>query len=267
MVAAKRWKSENAVGETDMACLWEAYRVSRDEHLRNRLLIHYMRLSNTIARHMHNRMPASVELDDLCQAALLGMRAAIATYDPKRGVPFEKFCGPRVRGAVLDHLRSLDWAPRMLRSRVHRVQEMVRQIEASTGIAPTDEQLSDALDMPMEELHVIRDERVLPPARLALTTGNGSETSGGLNLELLADAHSDMPWREAVKADLRVFLTRGLSAIDCHVLVMYYYEQMSLREIGETLNLCESRVSQIHQMVLKRLRERMDRIGGSSIDD
>src|SRR3954447_20034629 len=94
-----------------LADLWEAYRVSRDEALRNRLLVHYLPLSKMIARHMQSRMPASVELDDLAQAAILGMRSAIATFDSARGIPFENYCGPRVRGAVLDYFRSLDWAP------------------------------------------------------------------------------------------------------------------------------------------------------------
>src|SRR3954470_6057015 len=108
-------------GDLDLESLWDAYRVSRDETLRNRLLVQYLPLSQTIARHMHSRMPATIELDDLSQAAILGMRSAIATFDPSRGIPFENYCGPRVRGAVLDHLRSLDWAPRMLRSRVQRL--------------------------------------------------------------------------------------------------------------------------------------------------
>jgi RNA polymerase sigma factor for flagellar operon FliA len=111
-----------STSELDLGSLWQAYTVSRDESLRNRLLIHYMPLSRMIAKHIHGRMPRDVDLDDLAQAAILGMRSAIATFDPARGIPFEHYCGPRVRGAVLDHLRSLDWAPRMLRSRVQRVQ-------------------------------------------------------------------------------------------------------------------------------------------------
>src|SRR4051812_33318995 len=118
---------------SDLDTLWEAYAVSRDESLRNRLLIHYMPLSQKIARHMHHKLPASIDVDDLAQAAVLGLRSAIATFDLSRGIPFESFCGPRVRGAVLDYLRSLDWAPRMLRSRVQHMQEMVRQMEMSTG--------------------------------------------------------------------------------------------------------------------------------------
>ena len=102
----------------DLPNTWQAYVVSRDEALRNRLLIHYLPLSRMIDRHVHSRLPADVELDDLAQAAILGLRSAIASFNPDRGISFEHYCGPRVRGAVLAHLRSLDWAPRMLRSRV-----------------------------------------------------------------------------------------------------------------------------------------------------
>jgi len=260
--AARKTGPESS--ELDLPALWEAYRVSRDDGLRNRLLVHYMPLSQMIARHMHSRMPATIELDDLAQAAILGMRSAISTFDPSRGIPFENYCGPRVRGAMLDHLRSLDWAPRMLRSRVQRLQEMIRQIEMSTGNAPTDEQLSSALHMPMHEVHGLKNEVVPPPVRIGTTQENDAHA---INLELVADGHDDTPVRAAQRSDLREFLMRGLSHTERQVLILYYYESMSLREIGETLKLCESRVSQIHQAVIGRLRERMDRIGGSTIED
>ncbi|HVT80451.1 MAG TPA: FliA/WhiG family RNA polymerase sigma factor [Phycisphaerae bacterium] len=245
--------------------MWDAYTVSRDESLRNRLLLHYLPLSRTIARHMHNKMPAAVELDDLAQAAILGMRAAIATYDPSRGIPFENYCGPRVRGAVLDHLRSLDWTPRMLRSRVTRMQEMIRQMEAATGTVPTDEQLSNALNMPLGDLQELRGEIIAPPVRIRTTQDDDCEHA--VNLEMMPDTHGESPVRDAQRTDLKEFLTRGLSGTERQILMLYYYENMSLREIGETLGLCESRVSQIHLAVIKRLRERMHRIGGPSLED
>jgi len=250
--------------ELDLPALWEAYHVSRDDGMRNRLLVHYMPLSRMIARHMHSRMPATIELDDLAQAAILGMRSAIATFDPSRGIPFENYCGPRVRGAVIDHLRSLDWAPRMLRSRVQRLQEMIRQIEMSTGNVPTDEQLSAALHMPVDEVQGLKGKITPPPMRISTTQENDAHA---INLELIADRHDDTPVLEAQRSDLREFLLRGLGPTERQVLILYYYENMSLREIGETLGLCESRVSQIHQMVIGRLRERMHRIGGSTIED
>ena len=218
--------------ELDIQSTWEAYCVSRDETLRNRLLIHYLPLSQKIARHMHTRMPSSIELDDLAQAAILGMRSAIATFDPARGIPFENYCGPRVRGAVLDHLRSLDWAPRMLRSRVQRLQEMSRHIEMSTGSIPTDEQLSSALHLPVDEVQNLKGEIMPPPVRIRTTQ---EDDSHAINLDLVADHHNDTPVREAQRADLRDFFARGLSATEREVLTLYYYEDLSLREIGQTL--------------------------------
>jgi RNA polymerase sigma factor FliA len=253
-----------APGELDLAATWDAYCVSRDEALRNRLLLHYLPLSQRIARHMHSRMPSSIELDDLAQAAILGMRSAIATFDPARGIPFENYCGPRVRGAVLDHLRSLDWAPRMLRSRVQRLQEMVRQIEMSTGSVPSDEQLSTALHLSVDEVQNLRGEIMPPPVRIRTTQ---EDDAHAVNLDLVADTRTDTPVREAQCADLREFFVRGLSGTERQVLTLYYYENLSLREIGNALGLCESRVSQIHQGVLGRLRERMDRIGGATVDE
>jgi len=262
----KRREKPTQSSDLDLASLWDAYRISREESLRNRLLVHYMPLSQAIAHHMHSRMPASVELDDLAQAAVLGLRSAIASFDPARGVSFETFCGPRVRGSVLDHLRSLDWAPRMLRSRVHRMQEMVRQMEMATGTPPTDEQLSSALHMPMNDVHTLRNEKCQLPVRIR-NTAQGEDQQHAVNLELLPDCHGDSPVHEAQRAELKEFLMRGLSPTDRQVITQYYYDNLSLNEIGATLGLCESRVSQIHHSVLRRLRDRMDRIGGSTLDN
>jgi RNA polymerase sigma factor for flagellar operon FliA len=243
--------------------------VSRDEALRNRLLIHYLPLSRAIARQIHNRLPADVELDDLAQAAILGLRSAIATFDADRGIPFEHYCGPRVRGAVLDHLRAMDWAPRMLRSRVHRMKQVIRQFEMETGLPPTDEQLSTALNLPPEEFRLLRTE-ASGPIRIRLTSslnGENGHEAGSVNLDTLIDRSAFDPLREAQRADLKEFLVKGLSAVERQVLVLYYYENQSLREIGETIGFCESRVSQLHQGILKRLRERMHRIGGHTVDE
>ena len=170
-----------ASNEFDLANLWEAYRVSRDESLRNRLLLHYLPLSKIIARHMQNRMPATVELDDLAQAAVLGMRSPSLLLIPPAASPSKTYCGlARSRAAVLDFLRSLDWAPRMLRSRVSRVQEMIRQLGMSTGTVPTDDQVSQALGMPLEELQSIRGDMVPPPSASApavMATPNIPSTS------------------------------------------------------------------------------------------
>ncbi|MGN6371013.1 MAG: sigma-70 family RNA polymerase sigma factor [Phycisphaerae bacterium] len=247
--------------------LWETYLVSRDEGIRNRLLVHYLPLARGIARHVHSRLPAGSDFEDLAQAAALGMRDAIATFKPEHGIKFEHYCGRRVRGAALDFLRSQDWAPRMLRSRMAKVNEMSMQMEMQDGVLPTDETLSAALGMPMEELQVARRESAAPLRVRIVSDNEGSEgrPGGGVNLDSLADDDSEDPVAEAQRADLREFLTKGLSVTERRVIMLYYYENMSFREIGAALELCESRVSQIHQAVLKRLRERRDRIGGAVI--
>jgi RNA polymerase sigma factor for flagellar operon FliA len=257
----------NAVPELDLATLWDAYRVSRAEELRNRLLLHYLPVAKMIARHLSSRLPngAAADVDDLTQAATLGLRDAIATYDPSRGIKFEHYCGPRVRGAALDFLRSLDWAPRLLRSRINRVQEMTLQLEMQSGTLPTDEQVSSALNMPLDECQATRRENATP-LRLRLNTGSESEDNA-IDLSDLADDNPIDPAKEAQRNDLREFLVKGLGKIEREITMLYYYEGMSLSEIGKIMNLCESRVSQIHKSVLARLRERIPRIGGASLDD
>lgn len=266
---ASRRQETPAPQNTELAALWQAYGDTRDESLRNRLLLHYLYIAKVIARHMRSRLPAGADLDDLTQAATLGLRDAIATFDPSRGVKFEHYCGSRVRGAALDYLRSLDWAPRMLRSRMQKLQEAALQLEMQSGHAPSDEQLSEALNMPLDELQTVRREAAAP-LRLRLTSddeSDGSPRGGGVNLNSLADDNPVDPVREAQRSDLKEFLSRGLSAAERQVVILYYYENFSFKEIGATLDLCESRVSQIHHAVMNRLRERVHRIGGTSVDD
>jgi RNA polymerase sigma factor FliA len=254
------------LGTEELEHLWESYLVSRDEGIRNRLLVHYLPLARGIARHVHSRLPAGADFEDLAQAAALGMRDAIATFRPEHGIKFEHYCGRRVRGAALDFLRSQDWAPRMMRSRMAKVNEMSMQMEMRDGVMPSDETLSAALGMPLEELRTARRESAAP-LRVRITSDEqaGERGRGGVNLDALADDDSVDPVVEAQRTDLREFITKGLSVTERRVIMLYYYENMSFREIGETLELCESRVSQIHQAVLKRLRERRDRIGGVTI--
>ncbi len=257
------------VGAVELENLWESYLVSRDEGMRNRLLVNYLPLARGIARHVHSRLPGGADYEDLAQAAALGMRDAIATFRPEHGIKFEHYCGRRVRGAALDFLRAQDWAPRMLRSRMAKVNEMSMQMEMQTGYLPSDESLSAALGMPVEELQSARRENAAP-LRVRIVAddemGEGrSRGSGGVNLDALADEDSVDPEVEAQRADLREFIVKGLSVTERRVIMLYYYENLSFREVGEALELCESRVSQIHQAVLKRLRERRDRIGGAAI--
>jgi RNA polymerase sigma factor for flagellar operon FliA len=267
-LAPRQHQQTPASNTSEVAAIWLAYGESRDESLRNRLLLHYLYIAKVIARHMRSRLPAGADLDDLTQAATLGLRDAIATFDPSRGVKFEHYCGSRVRGAALDYLRSLDWAPRMLRSRMQKLQETALQLEMQTGHAPSDEQLSEAMNMPLDELQSVRRESAAP-LRLRLTSDDESEGTrgGGVNLNSLADDNPVDPVREAQKADLKEFLSRGLSPAERQVVILYYYENFSFKEIGATLDLCESRVSQIHHAVMNRLRERVHRIGGTSVDD
>ncbi len=248
-----------AVDAADVSQLWESFFVSRDEGIRNKLLVHYLPLARGIARHVHAGLPAGSDFDDISQAAALGMRDAIGTFDPSHGIKFEHYCGRRVRGAALDFLRSLDSAPRMLRSRLHRVHEMAAQMQMQTGAVPSDEHLSEALNMPLAELQTTRHQNT-PHTRVRMNADDDS-SKGGVNLESLADENAIDPEQQAQRNDLREFLAKGLGRVERMVVMLYYYDSMSFREIGQTLDLCESRVSQIHQSVLVRLRERGARMG------
>ena len=245
--------------------IWQAYLTSRDDSFRNQLLLHYLPVAKAIARNLANRTPADVEFDDLVQAGTLGLRDALASFDPSRGVKFENYCGQRVRGSILDYLRSLDWAPRMLRRRVDLLREMSLQLEMSSGHQPTHQELCDALQIPMDELQQTLKE-LEGPAHLRVRVSDEQSGDESVNLDLLADAHTDGPLTEVLRRDLREYVARGLNPIERQIMMLYYYEDLSFREIGETLNLCESRVSQLHTAILTRLRERKDRLLDANLD-
>src|SRR5690349_4267240 len=136
---------------TDIQQVWIDYKKTRAEPLRNILMEHYLHLVRYNAERIHVKLPDEVELDDLMSAGIFGLMDAIAAFDLDRGVKFETYCAPRIRGAILDELRSMDWVPRLVRSRAAKVDAAGKQLETELGRAPTQEELASRLNVPMSE--------------------------------------------------------------------------------------------------------------------
>ena len=238
--------------------LWSEYRNEPSEALRNHLMERFLHLVRYNAERIYARLPDEVDIEDLMSAGLFGLMDAIDAYDPERQVKFETYCAPRIRGAILDELRSMDWVPRLVRHRTARVEAMRQQIEMETGVPATDDQVAERLDIDPEEFEKYkRDSRAVSVSsitRKATGDDDGRETR---EIEVVKEDAFSGPVQFLQRRDLKELITRGLSRAERLIVVLYYYEGMTMKEIGQTLDLSESRVSQMHSSILQRLKAQM----------
>lgn len=213
-------------------------------------------LVKRIAHHLIARLPASVELDDLMQAGLIGLLEAAANFDPSRGASFDTYAGIRIRGAMLDEVRKSDWTPRSVHQRHRQIVEAIQRIEARTGGAAEDAEVARELGMSINEYHdALRDA-----ASCRLFSLEQPFTSVDEPLEVPAEREPG-PETRAQATELKGRLAEaigGLPEREQLVLSLYYHEELNLKEIGTVLGVSESRVSQIHSQALLRLRARLE---------
>src|SRR6476661_5898311 len=220
--------------------LWLQYRKTGDGGIRDRLILTYAPLVKYVAGRLGSGLPAHVDEGDLVSYGLLGLIGAIERYEPDRDVKFETYAIARIKGAIIDELRALDWVPRSVRSRAREIERAIAELEAKLGTAPTDEQIAKKIGITVEELEDsltdISRSSIAALDELWSVSGEGDQVS---LLDTLADAIARLPEREKL------------------VVTLYYYEELTLREIGEVLGVTESRVSQLHTKAILRLKARL----------
>jgi RNA polymerase sigma factor for flagellar operon FliA len=200
-----------------------------------------------------------VELDDLISAGTFGLMDAIDAYDPARGVKFETYCAPRIKGSILDELRSMDWVPRLVRARAHQLAKATHTLEMHLGRKPDEQELATELNMDMEEFSRLqRDANAASLVSLNTKCGDAEGEKDVYEIDVIKDHRSEDPLLEAQKRDLKNLLTKGLTRAERLIIVLYYYEEMTMKEIGATLDLSESRVSQMHSSIVARLKAQMN---------
>jgi len=245
--------------QLDIDQIWGQFHKTRNNSYRNLLLEHYRSLVRYAAERLHSKLPDKVELDDLISAGTFGLMDAIDAFDPTRGVKFETYCTPRIRGSILDELRSMDWVPRLVRARAHQLIRATQSLEAHLGRTPTEKETAEELEMDMEEFNRLqRDANAVGLVSLN-TKYNESEGEKDIReIDVIKDQRSEDPLTEAQKRDLKNLLTKGLTRAERLIIVLYYYEEMTMKEIGATLDLSESRVSQMHSSIIARLKAQMN---------
>lgn len=219
------------------------------------LLEQHTVLVKRIAYHLLARLPASVIVDDLIQSGMIGLFEAANNFDNTKGASFETFAGIRIRGAMLDEIRRGDWTPRSVHKNSRMVSEAIKQLEAELGRDVTDIEVAEKLDISLNEYHHILSE-VSTGKILGIDDLGVSEDS--LNFD--SDSHGDDPYQNIEQTAFKKGLSECISSLperEALVLSLYYDEELNLREIGQVIDVSESRVSQIHSQAMHRLKSRM----------
>jgi RNA polymerase sigma factor for flagellar operon FliA len=238
--------------------VWREYRVSPTTEIRNFLIARHLDLVAYAAERLHKRLPSEVEINDLKSAGAFGLMDAVDGFDPDRGVKFETFCTQRIRGAMFDELRSMDWVPRLVRSRTAKVEKVRKSIEMETGARPTEDEVASRLNVSGDEFDKLhKDSRPISMVSLTRKCFETDSSKDVREIDVVEDGRQENPLQAVQKQDLQQLITKGLSRAERLIVILYYYEEMTMKEIGATLDLSESRVSQMHSSILARLKAQM----------
>lgn len=261
-----RWAGQGATAQgqdEEVVALWRRFRATRDPDLRETLIRRYIGLVRSVAGRLALRLPPHLCLDDLEAAGVLGLLAAIEAYDPSKEVEFGAYAQQRIRGAILDELRGLDPLPRSLREKGRGIERAAAALQQRLMRAPTDDEIAAHLGIPLATLHhTLHDLRggLQVPLRAGWPGAEDDDGDGGLLPE--PAGHAPGPWETLALKERRAVLGRVIDELpdaERTVLSLYYYEELTMKEIGAVLEVSESRVSQIHSAALIRIRARLRR--------
>jgi RNA polymerase sigma factor for flagellar operon FliA len=224
---------------------------------RERLILEHLPQVRLIARRIQERLPENISLEDLVSTGVLGLISAIDNFDPAHNVKLKTYAEYKIRGAILDSLRGLDWAPRQKRRKAKQIEAAITTVEQKLQRAPSEEETAAQLGISMEEYHQwLVETRGLNVASLEYA-GNDQ---GKDMLHYIPDDHEDLPSTLLEKSELERLLAEGINGIpliERTVLSLYYHEELTLREIAQVVNLHESRISQLKSQAILRLRSQL----------
>jgi RNA polymerase sigma factor for flagellar operon FliA len=252
----RTWQRSITLSDDELTVTWQEYRKTRADAIRNILIEHYLPLVKVNSERLANKLPDEVEVDDLISAGIDGLRDAIEMFDLGRGVKFETYCVTRIRGAILDALRNKDWVPRLVRARANQLADGRRRLQMKLGRTPADHELAQFMGLSEAEYEkLIRDAHAVGVISLNRTFQDSESAYEVRQTDPVADRKSPTPFRAIHHEDLKRLVTKGLSKNERLIMILYYYTEMTMKEIGATLDLSESRVSQMHSSIVERLRQ------------
>jgi RNA polymerase sigma factor for flagellar operon FliA len=256
---------ETGVKEVELRDLWRRYKEEGDASARERLVVAYSPLVKFVAGRLGAGLPSHVEDADLISYGLMGLIGSIERFEPERGIKFETFAMTRIRGAIIDELRSLDWVPRSVRSRAREIEAAQSKLEHELQRAPSDAELAAEIDLTEDELQnallEIANSSVYALDELwTISDSSGDQVS---LLDTISDPRADDPQESLASSEIKDALTEAIGSLperEQLVVALYYYENLTLREIGEVLGVTESRVSQLHTKAVMRLKSALQEV-------
>jgi RNA polymerase sigma factor for flagellar operon FliA len=251
--------------------LWLEYRRTGDQKLRDRLILTYAPLVKYVAGRLGSGLPAHVDEGDLVSYGLLGLIGAIERYDPARDVKFETYAMARIKGQIIDELRSMDWVPRSVRARARHIERAIGELESRLGRAPTDEEIAKKLGISEEELEEslgeIARSSIAALDELWTVSGAGGGSDQVALIDTIEDESAPDPQGTLSVTEQKEALADAIARLperEKLVVTLYYYEELTLREIGEVLGVTESRVSQLHTKAILRLKAHIASAGAAA---
>lgn len=243
--------------EKGKAKLWESYFATRTPQLREQIIIEYSPLVKLVAGRLSMYLGYNVEFEDLVSYGIFGLIDAIDKYDSAKNVKFETYASLRIRGAILDQIRKMDWIPRSVRQKQKMISTAYSNFETENGRAANDEELAESLGVSIDELYSWQEQtKVTNLVSLDEFVEQGSE----MKMDATANSHFEQPEKVVEKSELTKMIGEALEQLtdkEKQVVLMYYYEDMSLKEISAVLTVSESRVSQLHSKALVKLKKNL----------
>ncbi len=241
--------------------VWRDYKRHRTQDLRNQLIERYLPLVRYISERLLMSLPKSIELEDLQSAGVFGLMDAIDGFDLERGIKFKTYCTTRIRGSIPDELRSQDWVPRLVRLKAHQISKAEQSLEAELGRSPTAFEMAKKLGVSLDQYGDMKDASSARTIySLSEKWDEGDDDDSLKKIEVIEDKNSVDPAESLSQKDVLHAITRTLSKKEKLIVIMYYYEGLTMREIGDILSLTESRVCQIHSNVMSKLKVQLEKV-------
>jgi RNA polymerase sigma factor for flagellar operon FliA len=251
--------------------LWRDYLAGKSPATRESIILKYAPLVKYVAGRVAIGLPANVEFDDLVSYGVFGLMDAIEKYDPSRGIKFETYAIARIRGAILDGLRSNDWVPRSVRQKAKELEKICAVLENRLGRSATDQEISKAMNLNLHDFYELLSEVSCTTLSSLdeLWMVNSNEEDSVRVLDLVRNDESEDPLQHVEIEEIKATLAANIDYLperEKMVIALYYYEGLTLKEIGEIMEISESRVSQIHNKAIFRLRGRLNRWSKSTVE-
>ncbi len=256
--------AEPAYTEQEELELWKDYKQTKNPEIRDRMIKQYAPLVKYVAGKVAVGMPQNVEFDDLIGYGVFGLFDAIEKYDPDKHIKFKTYAVTRIRGAIFDELRSIDWVPRSVRQKSREVEDAIRNVEAGLGRSASDDEIAKEMGLSTKEFEKVM-LRVSGTSVLSLNDVwyTGDENESVSIVDSIESPDGFNPDNIVEKEEVKKVIVKSIQELpekEKTVLVLYYYEDLTLKEIGKILEVTESRVSQLHTKAIIRLRTKLTNI-------